>query len=184
MEKLNINELMRYGFAGGIALLVQVVAFWDPLRILAELPKTFFGTTIIFGIILLLGSLIYALHRAVLYNLFYLLLVRWKWGKGTSSRTLDFQRWERYRDDSSLQHNFREWASQIHYLYCASWAVGGSLLVGGLAGWTSTRHWLAPWILAAGLFVVSLVHHIRYTSYERELPKKQTTGHTSRASGD
>ena len=90
------------------------------------LPTDFSGASAVLGIVLLTGSVIYTVHRSILYPLFYkfLVLVVYRENK-INTVTLDCKRWERYKDPTSLQGNFKEWASQIHFLYCSFWELSG-----------------------------------------------------------
>jgi len=64
----NLNETLRHAFAGGILLIFIIVAFRDsPYRCLfAETEVAIAAGT---GAVLLMGTLLYVLHRAFIYPL-------------------------------------------------------------------------------------------------------------------
>ena len=124
MNKLNVNELLKYGFSGVLFFLAPLISFKQGLPLIKALPSNLLGLSAVLGVVLVIGSAIYALHRAILFPLFY--KIGWIVVYGRKQAyilKLDFKRWSRYMDSRSLQKNSREWASQIHFLYCSTCAV-------------------------------------------------------------
>ena len=88
MNKLNLNELMRYGFAGGNFILLIVL--FD-----IEIPnkRDFANPAIILPLSLLIGSVVYAFHRAFPYPLLNILWA-WKNKRPETIIDLDIARWK------------------------------------------------------------------------------------------
>lgn len=170
MEKLNVDELLRYGFSGALFLLSPLVSFKEAACMIKKLPSNIFGASAVLGIALVIGSIIYSVHRAVLYQVLYKLGCIVVYGKNKADTLkLDSDRWERYKNPYSSQIYFREWASQIHFLYCSLWAIVFSQIVGMSNNWTHTDLYWAVWLTAVALGIAAVVHHYRYLSYEHKL---------------
>ncbi len=170
MDKLNINELLRYGFSGALLFLASLISFKQAISLIKVLPSNLFGASAVLGVVLVIGSIIYAIHRAILYPLLYKVGCIVVYGKKQADiLNLDSKRWARYKDPESLQNNFREWASQIHFLYCSTWAIVLAQLIGHWSKWDRTNLYWLIWLVAIALGVAALVHHRRYLKYEHEL---------------
>lgn len=204
MDKLSItlNDLFRYIFAGTImvaGLLVGFEGFTTRLqseRVLDGFDSAAANAAWLIAI-LVLGTLIYTIHRAVLFRFVRLLVVLvvstgwhrlcccvrypdfrglWsrKWlanskGSMTTLKTDVEMLLHKQRRESSILRGFHEWGSQVHLLYCACWAVLASQLVG---------HYLMDldWRgdarclglwIALVLLAAALVHHFRLETFER-----------------
>ncbi|BAO45621.1 hypothetical protein TBH_C2719 [Thiolapillus brandeum] len=170
MEKLDINELLRYGFSGALLFLASLISFKQTIPLIKILPSNLLGASSVLGIVLIMGSVIYAIHRSILYPLMYKVGCIVIYGKKQADIfNLDTKRWMRNKDQESLQHNFREWASQIHFLYCSTWATVLAQLIGHWNKWDQTNlHWLI-WVVAITLGMAALIHHYRYLKYEHDL---------------
>lgn len=175
MKNLNLDEMLRYVLAGGMLVLCLLVNHEVPHH-LVKLAKQSGGGIITFSFLaafsFLIGSLLYALHRAAPYWFFYMLLTAFT-HDGVPTRNLDFERWRRERMPATLQSKFKEWASQIHFLYCLTWAVFLSQIIGEALGWKSRINTafcenLIYW-LGSGILCFSLFHHLRYLLWERDL---------------
>jgi uncharacterized protein involved in cysteine biosynthesis len=142
MEKLRLNEYLRYGLSGAVALLTLVLTYpqtasW--LSIDSKLAQAF----IVVGLILLIGILIYSVHRAILYPIIYRIMLtkihgfEWKslsllpWKFSSDEIELDVKRSnKRCEEKNPYKTGFDEWFSRIHFLYCSAWAILISLILG------------------------------------------------------
>ena len=143
MDKLNfdINQFLRFLLAGGWAIACYL--FINP----TEFKKGIEGngiTSIIFALII--GSIIYIIHRALIYPNIYKLICfilwicriikKWDWGFVIlfipSPREIrhNFRRWsERKKENSFSSKHIIEWGSQVHFLYCSAFACLASILI-------------------------------------------------------
>lgn len=185
MKDFSLGEWLRYGFAGAIALLTALLRYPEASTFLTS-KTALLQSLLVIGLVLLIGSLIYVIHRAILYPIFYRigsviffykkselrkrLLIPW-W-VDQKQADLDIERWKRLNNETSIQKYLSEWASQIHYLYSVTWAIILGIIFGSFVGWevdensqTNSYYWYAAIII----FVISIVHHARYLYYEKRL---------------
>lgn len=141
--QLNFNEYLRYLFAGAIGVLGYLYFNYD-FNKLFNLDKSIFTeSSILILISLVFGSLLYSLHRALLYplvlriNLFIYYKTsgrsnfpipkpkpRWYWCfRQDLLLNLDFNRWKQRKKEKSFSIFMNDWFSQIHFLYCSVWAL-------------------------------------------------------------
>ena len=76
MSNLKIDEILRYALAGGIALLAVWFGYKEPSVWLSEKRE---GALISFAFValpVLIGALVYVLHRALLYHVLYQALAK------------------------------------------------------------------------------------------------------------
>ena len=168
MPNLNLNDLLRYGFAGAVFLILMAVGFERPQ---ALLEKDFTNAVVVAalsGVALTVGCILYALHRAVPYPALYLLFSKLNHRLG-SSIDLDVTRWKNGAKAGSLQLNMGDWGSQVHFLYCIAWAGFSSLLLGHLADWKRTNLWISIVGLSLAFLVSALWHHFRYQKWEKRV---------------
>ena len=177
MDKLGLDHLLRHAFAGAVFLITVVVAYPQILSTLSMLPHLE-GSPLVAvgtGAILLCGSLIYVLHRILFHYTIYPVLVRLTWGKDHPRlMDLDLSRFRRRNKKDSLQHPMSEWASQVHFLYCITWAVllgmaSGIPLFGHLgarAGWRLLA-------FAVVMFAAAFFRNWHYLIYEREIENRE-----------
>jgi hypothetical protein len=163
VKELNLGEWSRYGFSGGLFLIVFLLAhptwscyLWSSTGGAAILA----GTALLFST-LVFGSLIYAIHRAVLYRLLFALALlclcrRKVYEYESAIRVYEWQcdivkplvpsKIELAIDDwrASLRGTtdkdpiFRfvdGWATQVHLLYCSAWAVLFGMFLGRSPSW-------------------------------------------------
>lgn len=180
MEKLKLQELLRYAFSGALFYLALGLAYL-PKEWLSPINVSGGYATLAIGLVLLTGSLLYTLHRALTFPFIFfpgVLLVLALLGKYKlewkivipfleSNAELNVDRYRlRLRHElgqkgKALHAMLDEWSAQIHLLYCSSMAVGLALC---------TRVFWRPWNLTAwktllGISLVFLVgaifHHLR-----------------------
>lgn len=186
MKDLNLQEWLRYGFAGAVLLLTLLAKYKLPESILLYFKED--KSVIVLGIVFVLGSLIYTIHRVILYPIFYrigsviflykkeernLWLVN-PWYVDRALLRIDIKRWERLLEENgkNVQNCLREWGSQIHYLYCVSWAIALAIMTGKALKWnvqdSSMSNYLNFKFFSVLLFF-SIVHHFRCLAYEKGL---------------
>jgi len=165
VDQLNIDELLRYVFAGAVLLVAIGCVFPDALdcpglpQIIKDNIETVGGVTV-----LVAGSLIYVLHRALAHRAFYWIGVKMVWGWNSPTIIeLDLQRFKRRANDTSSQKYLDKWASQAHYLFCVFWAVFIASTI-GMALNKSIPVWL---YFSAGVALVSAFLH-QYRLHRRE----------------
>jgi hypothetical protein len=137
LKDLNLEELLRYGFSGGLLLVVLLLMHPSWRDDLAK-ANGIGGTAILMGVSLLAGSLIYALHRALAYRLLFTLVIlflilirKHKWNHTIilplcpSETELRIDRWRlRLKATKDFMDPFTaEWGAQVHLLYCSAWAI-------------------------------------------------------------
>lgn len=176
MERLSLDELLRHTFAGAVLLVTTILAYPG---VTSLVPSGIDPTALVAvgaGAVLLLGSLIYVLHRALVYPIVYWLGVKLFWRRTPRSpMELDLERFARRNDEKSLQKHLGEWASQVHFLYCITWAAVLGLIAGLVLqqeSRPSARQFLIGFALVTA--VASLVHHARLLVYDREVARRES----------
>ena len=168
MQNLNLNDLLRYGFAGAVFILLAVFAFEEPRTLVVNKDVTGTLVALSTAAALTIGCVIYAVHRAIPYPLLYQLF-KLLTGRTESTLELDVQRWKNGSKDKALQPRLADWAAQIHFLYCITWSSSASLLTGGALGWKKNPSYGAVWWLVAAFASAALLHHYRYQRWERRI---------------
>ncbi|MBI2172522.1 MAG: hypothetical protein HYU30_11020 [Chloroflexi bacterium] len=186
MGNLTFQQIFRYALPGGITLLILLGVYDAPG---SESGGHFDvssigGAAVLSGVALVVGGLIYTLHRATAYPLIYRVLLlagtlridpkksrAWNilW-PSDEELDRDILRWcKRAKKDSSAS-GLSEWATQIHYIYCSGWAILVGHLIGSLLGWTtrSSLYRFSFWLLLAFL-VAGLYHHARYLYFDSKV---------------
>ncbi|RMD62658.1 hypothetical protein D6833_06595 [Candidatus Parcubacteria bacterium] len=192
MQTMTFQQIVRYGLPGGIAIMV-LFSVYQPSAAQFDLNAVG-GAAVVSGIAIVVGALIYTLHRATAYPVIYRLLLlvpSLRLDKGSKvSRNVfwpseqevarDFSRWNAKREKASPVHYMDEWAAQVHYLYCSAWAVLVGHLIGSQLDW---RIRPTPCTLSLLVFLLCLAagfyHHVRYLYFERKLLKKHEQGSSS-----
>jgi hypothetical protein len=169
MPNLNLNELLRSGFAGAVFMLVAMGAFDNPRTFFSEensAPLVLGALTTALG--LTIGVVIYAIHRAVPYPLLYFVM-KTLTNRKHSMLDLDVMRWKHSMNKDALQHKLQDWAAQVHFLYCLAWASVVALILGNALGWkVLPAYGAAVWLF--GVFgICALWHHYRYQLWERRV---------------
>jgi len=167
MQNLSLNDLLRYGFAGAVFFAVALVSFVKPQMLLLSDRNAALFSAGAAALALTIGCVVYALHRALTFPLFALLVTRL--AKRGSLLDVDIQRWKNSQLPNSLQPKLSEWAAQIHLLYCIAWSAAAALGLGTVACWPTTPlHHLTGWLTLV-FFLAAGVHHVRYQFWERRI---------------
>ena len=169
MDRFSLDELLRHAYSGAI-FLTTILFVYPAAKDAAPLSlDTTAVVSIGLGAVLLMGTLVYVIHRALLYPLLYSIGLWFVWGRGRPSMAeIDLDRFARRNDDRSIQKYLGEWGSQVHFLYCATWSVLLGLAAGSMAGW-ELRAPAESYALGFGgfFFVAAAVHHARLLRYDR-----------------
>jgi hypothetical protein len=170
MKALGLQELLRYALAGGIGLAVLLLTYPAVSRSIGGMEAAK-ETTLVLGLVLLVGTMIYNLHRALLYPVLIRLVgltsLPWKsswrlmnpWQP--SDAELEVDRW-RWNLSNEVRTRWDEWGAQTHSLYCAAWAIFAALLLGNYMGEPSNcRASHVFWSLFAVCLMAGLVNNYR-----------------------
>jgi hypothetical protein len=183
--QLNYNEYLRYAFSGGIGVCAYLFlnpTLFDSLFKSEGIKDSLF----LILISLVIGSFVYAIHRAILYpiclKINFLILSLFghlKFDKGflnpfTVSKTeieMDFRRWFEREKPKSFSKNLLDWFAQIHFLYCSTWVLLTTIL---LKNEITQNYILNKWSISI-VMLISLISHYRSLKYDlkiEEMDKK------------
>jgi hypothetical protein len=149
--------------------------------------------TLVLGAILVFGSLVYNIHRALLFppffraiglitifpkipdgNRFIQFCHFWWWWR-PSKAEIDLDRW-RWKRLAKHRDRWDVWAAHAHFLYCAAWATLLAFIVGLCKwGWPGCRAWLI--LAAVFLLIAGMVNNYRLLysmNAERESERGET----------
>jgi len=168
VEKLNLNELLRYGFAGTVFLILIIAAYDEPRFVMSGEYGNGILATALLTIGLTAGSVIYTLHRAIPYPVLYWVFAKLS-GRKENTMELDIKRWRNVSKSGSLQPRLGEWAAQLHFLYCIGWSGLVAIVLGKGACWSRSDLWCA--VLSASLcfLFAGMWHHYRYQKWEKRV---------------
>jgi hypothetical protein len=170
MKDLDLLQLLRYGFAGGIFLAALLLVHWSPEQVD---PDRYFSAPLVAAaafMSLAAGSTIYSLHRAVPYPILNWIVLKATHG-ATSAMELDIRRWTYLEDKKqTLLPRLVDWAAQVHFLYCASWALVLAVWTGRLIGLTPHKDaGRVVWVTSGFLLLAAMAHHVRCILWERRV---------------
>lgn len=160
MKELGLLELLRYALSGGIGIAVLFLTYPASTCFVTGMDPAK-EATLILGSVLLVGTLIYNTHRAMLFPVFLRWVgfltpgsnftwgrFFWPWQPSESELEVDHWRWKQPE-----KKRWDEWGAQTHSLYCSAWAILVALLLGKYL-WKAPDH--QAWIIFWGLFVLNL----------------------------
>jgi hypothetical protein len=168
MKELGLQELLRYALSGGVGI-ASLLLMYPNLACLVGHVNGAADTTLILGAILVFGTMIYNIHRGLLFPpIFRCIGLKTLYKTKTLHKTkpnygcpfkpskreieVDRWRWERKEEDRRRWDN---WGAQTHFLYCAAWAIFVAFWIGLI----EERHlpcW-RPWLICGLLFCISLI---------------------------
>jgi hypothetical protein len=175
MKELGLQELLRYALSGGVGIASLLLMYPNLAHLIGHIHNAG-EVTLVLGAVLGLGTLVYNIHRALLYPPFFRWLglitisqdSRWErfiqfcqfwWWWRPSKDEIEFDRWRLELPDKDREH-WAEWGAHVHSLYCAAWATAASFWLGryvtfegGTAGSPSCHARL----IFAALFCISLI---------------------------
>lgn len=156
MKELSIDDLLRYGLAGGNFLLLYFIQYEPEIPFSGELSKS----AAILGISLLVGGILYVLHRAIPFPLFLLPMALHLGGYREPTSTWDNFRAQQMAVSGVKNQAVGEWGAQVHFLYTLCW----STILVPVLGWTSdgqSYSTFAVCLLASIYFMAGTVHNTR-----------------------
>jgi len=170
MKDWEIEKLLRYALSGGIGLAVLLLRY-PAVRGTIGGMEAGKEATLVLGLVLLIGTLVYNLHRALVYPALIRLLgwfaLRWKfsWRLLNAWKPLDAEleidRW-RWGCPDDKRRRWDEWGAQVHFLYCSAWGILAALLLGNLVwGTPDGRVPYIFWILFAVILFAGCVNNYR-----------------------
>jgi hypothetical protein len=185
MKELGLQELLRYALSGGVGIVALRVMYPTESACLIRRVQGTGEVTLVLGAILVFGSLVYNIHRAVLFPPIF----RWL-GRMTllpnrsrpignwwvpSKEEMDIDRWRWNLGEIRLRR-WNEWGAQTHFLYCAAWATLLAFIVGH-CNWGWRCRSLAGILAAVFLFSAGIVNNYRLLysmNAERESEREET----------
>jgi hypothetical protein len=171
MKELGLQELLRYALSGGIGIASLLLMYPKVACLIGHIEGTA-GVTLILGAILVVGTLVYNIHRALLFppifraiglitlpwiNPTWKLLILWL----PSDAEIEFDRW-RWKLEDKDRRRWDEWSAQTHSLYCAAWATLAAFVFGRyLAGPPSCQSRQIFWVLFCTTLIAGMVNNFR-----------------------
>lgn len=182
---LSLDELLRYGFAGGLFLIV-LGTLMGSIVPLIELGAVEAGHAILLGAgAILIGSFVYSVHRLLLFpRIRRCILNRIHKELGDERRTrhlpphqtdrsslfrqttleteFDVARWgRREREDGGYTSGpgpgWSRWGAQIHLMFTGSWAIIAAMVAAGALSLTGRSISVIPLVFWLGAMVVFLL---------------------------
>lgn len=162
MKELGLQELLRYALSGGVGI-ASLLLMYPKLACSMGHIAGAGEVTLILGSILVVGTLVYNIHRAllnpVIFRVIGLITLPWKftwklfipWWP--SDAEMDFDNW---RWGLKNRRRWEVWAAHTHFLYCAAWATLAAFLFGRYVPGAGSPSCQA-WHIFDFLFWVSLV---------------------------
>ena len=175
MKELGLQELLRYALAGAAGL-VALLLTYPYARESVSKVQGIGEASLVVGAVLLVGSLVYSLHRALVFPLLSRLAIGFLAVCRTLPRDrdllipyrptkleveLDLWRW---RHNPSIQKelsHLAEWGAQVHFLYCTTWAIQIAIWFGGLGGREDPIIWWKLFLLSVLTLVAGFVSNLR-----------------------
>ena len=171
LKDLRFGEYLRYVFAGGITLFVWAVLY--PKSLDSSLfDGAFSQGIVIFGLSLIIGSLIYSIHRATLCVVIHRVIACIAYRNCKIDMVdLNISRWKSLSEEKSLRHHISKWSPHVHFLYCASWGIFATLIIGKYFSATPAPKdkYLGFMIFAFVVLFAAIVDDYRATRYEKKL---------------
>src|SRR5271168_1343010 len=161
MKDLGLLEILRYALSGGIGIAVTFLTYPAAVCSVRGMDAAK-ETTLILGSVLLIGTLIYNVHRAMVFPFFlryigFIVRCSFSWTEFAMvwrpiEPELEADRW-RWKHQEEDRKRWDEWGAQTHSLYCAAWAMGLALIIGGCFWWPPNRRAI---LLFSLLFVITV----------------------------
>lgn len=178
MKELGLQELLRYALSGGIGIAALLLMYPSVACSIKGTEGAGAGeVTLILGAILVAGTLVYNIHRALLFPPLFRFIgfltlrpytnyswklwanpLRWWW---PSDAEMEADRW-RWKLSEKDRRRWDEWAAQTHFLYCAAWATLAAFVFGSYkAGPPSSQAWHIFEILFCTSLVAAVGNNVR-----------------------
>ena len=180
MEKLKLQELLRYAFSGAL-FYVALGLVYLPKEGLSPINISAGYATLAIGLILLSGSLLYIMYRALTYpfiffpgallilSLFRFCQFEWRilipFQESKAELAVDRGRLDiRFKfgpKGEALHAALDEWSAQVHLLYCSSLAIGLALCARVYWEPRNPIAWKVLLAVALVLLIAAISHHLR-----------------------
>ena len=159
MKELGLQELLRYALSGCVGIASLLLMYPNVACLIGDLQSAG-EVTLLLGAILVVGTLIYNVHRALLFPIFFRVIglitlpsakgpLWWFFWRPSEAET-QFDHWRWALKD---RRRWDDWGAQTHFLYCAAWATLAAFIFGRYAaGPPSCR----AWHIFGALFGISL----------------------------
>ncbi len=181
MPALSFGKYLRFALSGAVffaaVALLADDAGREPRFARVYEVSNLGDATLLVGACLLVGTIVYALHRALLYVvvlrvlqlvLAVLCITKWRSVLLCPFRPTPFEHrlrrglWRAAEKDPFTHKQVTGWGDQVHLLYCAAWAILLALYVVPKRAWrphTDLRH--DAWVLAVVLAAFGAVANLR-----------------------
>lgn len=151
MKELGLQELLRYALSGSIGVASLLLMYPNVASLVWQIEGAG-EMTLILGALLVVGTLVYNIHRAVLFPPFFrwiglltlgserslwsiarniawqTFITPWRlWQPSSDELGVDHWRWTLAEKD---RRRWDEWGAQTHFLYCTAWATLAAFLFG------------------------------------------------------
>jgi len=162
MKDLSLNDLLRYGLAGGNFLVFFYWQFQPSFTINGEFTRS----AAILGVSLLVGSVLYVVHRALPFPLLFLPISLRIAGFNEGVSVWDQKRSTTLEVDGVLKATSSEWGAQVHFLYVLFW----STVLVPFAGYiftsleTTVRIWQVL-LIAFVYLIAGIIHNVRLAKF-------------------
>lgn len=171
MKELRLQEVLRYALSGGIGIASLLLMYPKIASSIGQIEGAK-EISLVLGSVLLVGTLIYNVHRALLFPVLFrvigsIALPRKKftykfvipWVPSEAELEVDSWRWQL---EDHKRHRWDEWGAQTHSLYCAAWAIFSALIVGKCVwGTPNCRASHILWILFFITLIAGMVNNYR-----------------------
>lgn len=180
MGNLTFNQILRYALSGGVVLLVLFGVHEPPDDKAPMVIQSLGGAAVLSGVALIIGCLVYSVHRAsflfLLNRLFQFIPVfridqrrRRSWvliWPSDEEIDLTFRAWSLHDKSPFFWRSLNEWAAQVHFLLCSAWGILLGRLAGAALSWPidDSLACTSSWIFGT-LVVLGILHAVRYQRY-------------------
>lgn len=179
MNGLNVNEILRYGASGVLAVVLAFVAFRIPKDIGTGENGILADGTVWVTVLFTVGALGYAMYRALVYPIILRLCLSLL-ARRVNMEDFVRDQWKNQIKANALQPRLSEWGAQVHFLNAS--AVSALLLFGAcsLFGLQRTEGFKASIIIALIVLITGIVSNVRYlmaeewvSAHDKALPDVQ-----------
>jgi len=184
MGNLTLEQILRYALPGGVVLIVLIGVYPESIGNCPIALLSVGGFAVAMGVSLLIGCLVYSLHRAtflLILNRVFQLINRFRLDPNLKKdwfvvRPSDEEiklatlAWRLREGGELCSRSLSEWAAQIHYLLCSAWAILVGHWIAWMLGFTKMPHaYHLSWWVFGILVLAGLYHSFRYQYFETQV---------------
>jgi hypothetical protein len=164
--KTEVTAFLRFGCGGGMFLLTFNLVT-TPLKDMTQIQPDGGWVAAVVAVSIVFGIFFYAVHRALVYPLVLHCFHRQMASMAEKNKAkgrfyevteyeadLNEERWKRRENAKEFQRSLDVWGSESHFLYVATLAIWGALILAALSG---TGKGCGSYITLAILSALSLV---------------------------